>query len=1073
MTAELNQEPHPVAPAAMSGDDRGISVGRDASGNAFVTGDHNQVKVVIYQQLLSERRQPEPPAATTVGPNPYMGLLAFHEEDAARFFGREAQITRLWERLRDLQIPPRPGEFRPRVLPVLGPSGSGKSSVVRAGLIPELARRLLPGWRDVRVAVLKPGTRPVEELARVMARIATGDATPVQKTAEFETVLKTKGDTGICDGLRRIADALPQIADVPLLVLVDQFEELYSLCTDVVARTAFIENLLHAASDATSRVSVVITLRTDFLGETQTHEQLNRVICEQQVLIPAMSEAELRAAIAQPAALAGHPLDDALVTLLIEDSKDRIGALPLLQFALLRIWDGLTRGVPPAQTFEQIGGVGGALAGEAQRIFEQLENESDQRIAKRVFLGLVQLGEGTRDTRRRALIQNLVAVGEQLGDVERVIGRFASRDARLITLAADEQDRGDTAEITHEALLDNWKELRTWLNENRPDIRFSRRLDESARLWDQQGRQEGDLWRPPTLGMLREYHQRAATEMNPLQMEFFLASAKAEDARARAARRARRLSWALTSLSVSATIVAVVLWLYALQVGRNAQRGQIDALASAILLSPVNERTTKYLKTLEGAAPSGWQRYYAVERLKEAVRELSSDKASEKDLVRLASQEANVLAALMQLGSSSHVWSELEIIQSKLEANQGDPTLHSYTIHRLHETGVDPNTLLLQLDLLKGRPALLRVLLLSLGEYDASEIPPDKLARIVRQIVDLHQKNEDPGIHGASEWLLRRWKKNSEIKDVVEKLARNPKDLFSTSLPSARGWYVTKSGQTMVYFRSPVRFQMGSPETEQSFDRDDEWLHEVELTRSFAIADKEVAWESFRTFLQDQEYTQKLDPNQLIQLKDVESKMTSGPVTGVSWQVAAAYCNWLTEQELGKKAAETQRCYKPNWEGKYAAEMDVEGDFRRRQGYRPPTEAELEYACRAGTNTRWSHGDAEELLERFARYKKNGTSPVGSLKPNNFGLFDMHGNVYEWCQDWYDTYPANAKLDPLGPTVGRERVIRGASSGYIAEELRSARRRAVEPRDHWPFIGFRLAQSLAGIPPEASSRDKK
>jgi hypothetical protein len=215
-------------------------------------------------------------------------------------------------------------------------------------------------------------------------------------------------------------------------------------------------------------VSVVITLRTDFLGETQRHKKLNALICsdQQHVMIPTMGEEELRQAIAKPAELAGHPLDDALINQMISDTKDREGALPLLQFALQRIWDGLLEKEPidPAVTYKKLGGVGGALAGEAQRIYGKLSKE-DKQIARRVFLGLVQLGEGTRDTRRRARIEELMPVGVDEERVHEVIGRFSSHNARLITLAstadASQQDQADdygseeTAEVTHEALFEH------------------------------------------------------------------------------------------------------------------------------------------------------------------------------------------------------------------------------------------------------------------------------------------------------------------------------------------------------------------------------------------------------------------------------------------------------------------------------------------------------------------------------------------------------------------------------------------------------------------------------------------
>ncbi|MBW4671398.1 MAG: hypothetical protein KME60_29250 [Cyanomargarita calcarea GSE-NOS-MK-12-04C] len=204
----------------------------------------------------------------------------------------------------------------------------------------------------------------VEALATVLARVATNDQTPVAKTREFAEELKqtsnTTTDTIIYDGLRRIANVLPEIAVSPLVVLVDQFEEVYSLCKDTTERQIFIENLIHAASDRSGCVSVIITLRSDFLGETQRHPVLNQVIASKGVIVPAMSEEELRRAITKPAKLAGHPLDEAVVSLLLKDTHGREGALPLLQFALTRIWEGLKKGVEPSKTLEEIRGVGGA-----------------------------------------------------------------------------------------------------------------------------------------------------------------------------------------------------------------------------------------------------------------------------------------------------------------------------------------------------------------------------------------------------------------------------------------------------------------------------------------------------------------------------------------------------------------------------------------------------------------------------------------------------------------------------------------------------------------------------------------
>lgn len=513
----------------------------DTSLQQTTTGDRNQAigqilgGIVVYvsggQAIINTGREAPAPdkTSTPLGPNPYKGLMAFQETDGDRFFGREKQIAVLWEKLRSLHET----ESAIRVLPIYGPSGSGKSSLARAGLIPELARRPIPGYNRARIAILVPGTHPLESLATVLARIVTQDLTPVAKTREFAGELEQTNGTGEYDGLRRIADVMPDVASAPLVVLVDQFEEVYTLCEDKTERDAFIGNLLHAAGDRAKRLTVIITLRSDFLGETQKHPVLNQLFSEQGYLVPAMTPEELRQAIAKPAELAGHSLDTATINLLVKDTEGREGALPLLQFALTRIWEGLTEGKQPAETLKAIGGVGGALAGEAQRIYDSLDEE-ERAIARRLFLGLVQLGEGTKDTRRRTLLNSLISYQNQPIQVKQIINLFAAPGVRLITLSTS--GNTETAEVTHEALFDHWQQLRVWLESSRSDIRFQRRLDEAAHYWDEQGRPEGNLWRPPDLDLLKRYQQYAKEDMTSLQIEFFRAAEHAEDKRKRVQR---------------------------------------------------------------------------------------------------------------------------------------------------------------------------------------------------------------------------------------------------------------------------------------------------------------------------------------------------------------------------------------------------------------------------------------------------------------------------------------------------------------------------------------------------------
>ncbi len=538
--------PEPAAAAADQ--DRSVGIGRDATGNAIISGDGNIVVVQnITQQAVPAVAETDHAESTSdIGPNPYKGLVSFDENDADRFYGREEQTRRLWALFRDLHEASSQPDPPLRLLPILGPSGSGKSSLARAGLIPELARRPLPGMKAARVAVLKPGTHPLEALAGVLARIATNDPTPVAKTRELARELGQTNAAGEYDGLRRIAGALPDIGVSPLIVFIDQFEELYSLCPDENERTAFVENLMHAVADRAGNVSAIATLRTDFLEETQQHDQLNSVIAQQGVIIPSMKEDELRRAITEPARRAGHPLDAATVDLLIHETQHREGALPLLQFALSRIWEGMANGVKPIDTLREIGGVGGALAQEAQRIYEAL-SDKDRQIARRVFLNLVQLGEGTRDTRRRAEIHSLIASGDDPRDVQSVIDRFSHSGARLITMSADTEGH-HTAEVTHESLFEHWKLLDQWLDESRDDLRFQRRLDQAARHWQTNGQAEGLLWRPPDLDLALQYQDRAVAEMTPMQVDFVKA---AEDRRNEEQRLARQRIRTVVSLTVS------------------------------------------------------------------------------------------------------------------------------------------------------------------------------------------------------------------------------------------------------------------------------------------------------------------------------------------------------------------------------------------------------------------------------------------------------------------------------------------------------------------------------------------
>ncbi|MCP4695527.1 MAG: tetratricopeptide repeat protein [Gammaproteobacteria bacterium] len=474
--------------------------------------------------------------------NPYRGLEVFREEDASRFFGRERLTEQLWKTFCDLYRPAPNTEPAPRLLPLIGPSGSGKSSLAWAGLLAALKQRPPADLKKIRTLRLTPGEHPVENLARALTRLATDDKTRWPETLEtrrkFSEELwknfpalsnaENTDDISCCDGLRCIVDDLHEADPVPLVILVDQFEEFYTLCPRPEERNVFFANLLRAAAAHGGHVSIVITLRGDFLGETQP--ALNQLIARQGVIVPMLSEAELRDAIVKPAANAGHPLDPAVVERLIDQSKERQGALPLLQFALSQLWDGMAQGKKAATVLAEIGGVGGALARKAQQLYESL-TPTDKPVARRIFLKLIQLGEGSRDTRRRAPVAEMVAHDEEPDRVAAVLDFFAQADARLITLSSENltqrrpesREEDKSAEVTHEALLEHWDALKEWLDKGRADLRFDRRLTDAARYWREQGKPSGLLWRPPDLELLNEFHGRHHHDMTALQIEFFRA----------------------------------------------------------------------------------------------------------------------------------------------------------------------------------------------------------------------------------------------------------------------------------------------------------------------------------------------------------------------------------------------------------------------------------------------------------------------------------------------------------------------------------------------------------------------
>lgn len=526
MTAAPDADPVPRSDSPLGLDHTTIQ--QTASQNegqviGSMTGGMAIGQVTVYlSQMPMEKELPR--STATLGDNPYQGLKAFREADGDRFFGRDRHIQDLWQRFQSLHNTPN----TIRLLPIYGPSGSGKSSLARAGLVPALGRQPLSGRDRARVTVLTPGTHPLEALATVLARIVTQDATPIAKADEFKAALLQTASNQQHEGLRRIAGVFPDIDALPLIVLVDQFEELYTLCDDEQERNAFVDNLLVAACDRAQQVSVIITMRSDFLGATQQHPQLNQLFSSQGFLVPSMTPDDLAVAIAAPAKQAGYELDKATVQLLVHEAQGQEGALPLLQFALTQIWEGLRQGIEPADTLERIGGVGGAVATEAQRIYNSL-SEDEQAIARGIFLSLIQLNDDKTSTRRRATLSELITDKGDEPKVRNIIHQFARPGVWILVTSASQQ-QVEMVEVAHEALIQHWKELREWLNRKWEFLCQKRKIEQAAQEWKHHNYSKHYLWQGhllrDSIAFLRRNTNALDISISHLANSFIHASSK-------------------------------------------------------------------------------------------------------------------------------------------------------------------------------------------------------------------------------------------------------------------------------------------------------------------------------------------------------------------------------------------------------------------------------------------------------------------------------------------------------------------------------------------------------------------
>jgi class 3 adenylate cyclase/WD40 repeat protein len=474
---------------------------------------------VLERDRLSAQTA-EPPL---LGVCPYKGLARYEATDAPFFYGRERLVATLVARI-----------GVDRFVGIIGASGSGKSSLVRAGLLPALSAGSLPGSGAWPTCTCTPGEHPLRRLAEALAPLVGLPAAELARRLDSQP-----------DELGSILQsALRGRERARVVVVIDQFEELATLCRDQQERERFAGALVDAVTDPDIPAVVVPVVRADYYGTLAVHPDLPRLFEQSQLLVGAMSDAELRRAITEPARRAGLVLEDGLADAVCADAGSEPGSLPLVSTAMAETWVHRDGAILTLTGYRQAGGVHGALARLADDVYGGLDDE-EQAQARRLFLRLAEPGEGTDDLRRRMPRAELSSGGQSA-----VLDAFVDR--RLVIADAE------SVEVAHEALLREWPRLRTWLEEDRAGRRLHRRLTVSAAGWDSEGRDPGALYRGTRLDAALEWAGAHGNDVNAVEREFLDTSAEAQQSELRRARRTARRFRSLASALAVVLVVALL-----------------------------------------------------------------------------------------------------------------------------------------------------------------------------------------------------------------------------------------------------------------------------------------------------------------------------------------------------------------------------------------------------------------------------------------------------------------------------------------------------------------------------------
>ncbi|MGI0493701.1 caspase family protein [Alkalinema pantanalense CENA528] len=717
------------------------------------------------------------PSQIRSGVCPYRGLAYFdcNDDDPLYFHGRTTLTDALLEKLRE-------GNF----LAVLGASGSGKSSVMRAGLVHQLKLgQRLSGSQDWAIHLVRPGAHPLQSLALAFLQPDASSIDRATQLAKIEQLLSTGAI-----GLAQLAQATPH----RLVLVIDQLEEVFTVCQEELERQRFFACLLGALEQASQKLCLVVGMRADFFSKCleQDYSGLAQKIQAHLVTVSPMTAEELQQAIVEPARQVGLEVESELVTQILTDVKQSPGSLPLLQYTLTELWKQRSMNWLTLASYNQLGGVQGTLQQRADAVYAALSAE-EQAIAKHIFLALTQLGEGTEDTRRQVAKQDLLTPTYAAQDIDRVITTLAGE--RLIVTAqllakSGTGDRVDVVDVAHEALIRHWPQLRQWIEDNRLLLKQQRDLEAAAAVWRDRGK--------------------------PKDVAYLLQGRKLQEA---------EIFVATTGTTVSLSVLAQEL-LRSSQRSRQWSRVRLGgSLAAGLLILLTAGGLTWYQQT---------QR-----RLTEIMRDTSLNRVR-PELLPIAAelqQEADRLAAA---GKVDEALNNYRVILTFTQLLQAKAAQSGTKINQklLQKTTADAETALLHLIREKRLPQL------------AKELSQQKFGtrKLTYDLRDFEQRYS-PGALRTTYLLLNRelgvkadWNDDGQINTKAEadrmpcELLKDIEELWRKATQGRCGWYSQTKGVYDAYDAPACRLLQKQTLTERIFN--DPYDSVVERLNSCKISPK-------------------------------------------------------------------------------------------------------------------------------------------------------------------------------------------------------------------------------------------